>query len=254
MQKLSVAIITFNEEKNIKRCLESVQEVADEIVVVDSFSKDKTREICEQYGVRFIQNPFGGHVEQKNFAAAQCSHDLVLSLDADESLSPRLKQSIMTVKANQAVDGYTFNRATYFCGQHIKHCGWYPDPSLRLWNRSKGKWAGNNPHDKYYMNQGTTVAHLEGDLLHYSYYTIEEHVTQLNKFSSISAKSKFLKGKKSSVLKITVYPAWRFFRDYFIKLGFLDGYYGFVICVNSAHEVFQKYIKLHDLWRNPQLS
>jgi len=249
MQKLSVAIITFNEEKNIGRCLESVSGIADEIVVVDSFSKDKTEEICGKYGVAFIKNSFAGHVEQKNFAAAQCTYDLVLSLDADEALSPGLKTSLQKVKEHQDADGYTFNRATYFCGQHIKHCGWYPDPSLRLWNRTKGKWAGNNPHDKFFMNDGCTTKHLEGDLLHYSYYSIEEHITQLNKFSSISAQSKFKKGKGSNILKIIIFPFWRFFRDYFLKLGFLDGYYGYVICVNSAHEVFQKYTKLRDLWQ-----
>jgi glycosyltransferase involved in cell wall biosynthesis len=250
MAKLSVAIITFNEEKNIARCLTSVQRVADEIVVIDSFSTDKTGEICAQFGARFIQNPFGGHVEQKNYAVSRCSNDLVLSLDADEALSPVLASAIEKVKESPDADGYYFNRATYFCGQHIRYCGWYPDPSLRLWNRRKGLWGGDNPHDKFMMQPGTTVRHLAGDMLHYSYYFIEEHIVQLNKFSSISARSKFLKGKKSNIMKITIFPTWRFFRDYVLKLGFLDGYYGFVICVNSAHEVFQKYTKLRDLWRN----
>jgi len=250
MVKLSVAIITFNEQKNIDRCLKSVKEIADEIVVVDSFSTDKTEEICANYGVRFITHRFEGHVEQKNFAVSQCSNQWVLSLDADEALSEELTKSILEVITNPNADGYSFNRATHFCGQHIRHCGWSPDPSLRLWNKDKGKWAGNNPHDKYYMNEGATRKHVSGDLLHYSYYSIEEQIAQISKFSTIAARSKFKKGKKSNLLQITVYPTWRFIRDYFLKRGFLDGYYGFVICTNSAHEVFLKYAKLRDLWRN----
>ena len=250
MVQLSVAIITFNEEKNIERCLKSVQSIANEIVVIDSFSTDNTEAICTSYGVRFIKHVFEGHVEQKNFAVSQCSNTWVLSLDADEALSEDLTHSIKYVLQNPNVDGYTFNRATHFCGQHIRHCGWYPDPSLRLWNKAKGKWAGNNPHDKYYLNEGAVRKHLTGDLLHYSYYSIEEHIAQINKFSTISARSKYNKSKKSTILHITIFPTWRFFRDYFIKLGFLDGYYGFVICANSAHEVFLKYAKLRDLNRN----
>ncbi len=245
MQKISVAIITFNEEKNIERCLSSLLAVADEIVVVDSFSTDKTEDICKKYSVRFIKNPFLGHVEQKNFAVSQCSFDYVLSLDADEVLSPMLIQSILHVKNNWTADGYTFNRATHYCGQFIKHCGWYPDPSLRLWDRRKGKWGGDNPHDKFILEPHSVKHHLKGDLLHYSYHSIEEHVIQSNKFSTISANSKFNKGKKSSILKIILNPKFRFFRDYFLKLGFLDGFYGYVVCKNNAHEVFLKYTKLY---------
>ena len=250
MIQVSVAIITFNEERNIERCLQSVQGLADEIVVVDSFSTDKTEAICSHYGVRFIKHAFEGHVEQKNYAVSQCSNNWVLSLDADEALSATLKHSIGIIKQNPNADGYFCNRATHFCGQHIRHCGWYPDPSLRFWNKTKGKWAGNNPHDKYYMNEGSICKHIDGDLLHFSYYSIEEHITQLNKFSTIAACSKFKRKKKSNLFQITVFPTWRFFRDYVIKLGFLDGYYGFVICIDSAHEVFLKYTKLRDLWKN----
>jgi len=247
MQKLSVAIITFNEERNIMRCLQSVEGIADEIVVIDSLSTDKTEEICKKFNVRFIKNPFPGHIEQKNIAKDNCTHDLVLSLDADEALSPELRTSITEVKNNPSADGYSFNRATFFCGKHIKHCGWYPDVSLRLWNRNKGTWGGYNPHDRFILQENCTVKHIEGDLLHYSYYTINEHVVQCSKFSTISANSKFKNGKRSSLFKIIVYPFWKFVKDYFLRRGFLDGYYGFVISMNSAHEVFQKYAKLKEL-------
>lgn len=247
MIKLSIAIITFNEERNIERCLKSVVPVADEIVVVDSLSTDKTKEICEKYPVKFISNPFPGHVEQKNFAASKCSNDYVLSLDADEALSPELLKSIDEVKANWDADGYSFNRATHFCGQFIKRCGWYPDPSLRLWDRRKGAWGGDNPHDRYILQPNTVRKHLKGNLLHYSYHSLEDHVIQSNKFSTISARSKFNKGKRSSLFKIWLNPKFRFFRDYILKRGFLDGFNGYLVCKNNAHEVFLKYSKLYQL-------
>jgi len=250
MIQLSAAIITFNEEKNIERCLKSLQGIVDEIIVVDSFSTDKTEEICQKYGVRFIKNKFEGHVEQKNFAANSCVNDWVFSLDADEALSEELQKSILKVIQNPDFDSYSFNRATHYCGQHIRHSGWYPDPSLRLWNRNKGKWAGNNPHDRYVLNIGASRKHIAGDLLHFSFNSIEEHSTQINKFSTISAMSKFKKGKKSSIFHITIAPRWRFIHNYILKLGFLDGYFGYVIAVNSAQEVFLKYSKLRNLWKN----
>jgi len=248
MAKLSVAIITYNEQRNIERCLQSVKNVADEIVVVDSYSTDKTQEICLKYSVRFEQHPFEGYSEQKNLAAQLCTHELILSLDADEALSPELEQSIFKIKQQSSFNGYTFNRATFFCGQHIKHCGWYPDVNIRMWKNAKGKWIGNKVHEKFVMEVGSDIQHITGDLLHYSYYSIEEHIAQINKYSTLSAVKKYEKGKKSSLLAIILFPKWRFFRDYILKRGFLDGYYGFVICTNSAHEVFLKYTKLRDLW------
>ncbi|MBK8806422.1 MAG: glycosyltransferase family 2 protein [Bacteroidales bacterium] len=242
--KLSASIITFNEEKNIERCLISLQGIVDEVVVVDSYSTDKTEQICSKYGVRFIKNEFKGHVEQKNFAVSQCTHNYILALDADEALSETLRNSILKVKANWSADVYIFNRLTYFCGKPIRHGAWFPDPSLRLWDRRCGAWGGDNPHDKFIPVKSASKKFLDGLLDHYSYHTIEEYVVQINKFSTISAHSKFKKGKKSSLFKVLVYPRWRFFRDYFIKLGILDGWYGYVVCKSCAYEVFLKYQKL----------
>lgn len=250
MEKVSAAIITFNEEKNIERCLKSLQGVVDEIVVVDSFSTDKTEEICLQYGTRFLKNPFKGHVEQKNYAVSQCTHTWVLSLDADEALSDRLKQSILEVKRNPQADGYSFNRATHFCGKHVRHSGWYPDVSLRFWNKTKGAWAGLNPHDKFYLQEGAVRKHIKGDLMHYSFHTFDELLQMTSRFSTISAKSKIANGKRSSLTKIILYPIWRFFRNYILYRGFLDGYNGYVICSISAFEVFSKYVKMKDLQDN----
>src|SRR6516225_8076489 len=148
MTSVSIVIITFNEEKNIRRCLESVKEIADEIVVVDSLSTDHTKSICKEFGVRFIEQKFLGYIEQKNFALDQAKYDYVLSLDADEAISKELVKSIQEVKQNPESDGYRMNRLTNFCGKWIKHGSWYPDTKLRVFNRKKARWGGINPHDK----------------------------------------------------------------------------------------------------------
>jgi len=132
--QLSVVIITFNEEKNIARCLDSVATIADDIVVVDSFSTDNTKHICEEKNIHFIEHKFDGHIEQKNWAITQAKHQYVLSLDADEALTKELQVEIIKAKNNWQYDGYSFNRLTNYCGVWIKHCGWYPDKKLRLWD------------------------------------------------------------------------------------------------------------------------
>jgi glycosyltransferase involved in cell wall biosynthesis len=250
MTKISVVIITFNEEKNIGRCLDSVQSIADEIVVVDSFSKDQTKEICEQYSVRFLEHAFEGHVEQKNWAADQATYDYVLSLDADEAVSEELRKSILDRKDNmEAADGYYFNRYTNYCGKWIRHSGWYPDRKLRLWNRHKGRWGGENPHDRFELEKDARVEFLKGDLLHYSIDTIEQHMDTINKFSSISAEIRYRKGIKFSFLKMIFSPLWKFISSFIIKGGFRDGFYGYIICRNSAHSNFLKQVKLYQHWK-----
>lgn len=246
--KVSAAIITFNEEKNIGRCLDSLQGIVDEIVVVDSFSTDKTKEICEQKGAKFISHKFDGHIQQKNWAITQTSNTYVLSLDADESLSEELKTSILKVKENCIKDGYSFNRMTNYCGKWIKHGHWYPDVKLRLWDSSKGKWGGKNPHDTYLMNDGSSVKHLKGDLLHYSYYSVEEHWTQAEKFSTIAANAYYEAGKPSSWFKIIFSPISRLISSYIFNLGFLDGKYGWIIARITYWETKQKYIQLRKLY------
>ncbi len=249
MPKLSVVIITYNEEKNLGRCLESIRDIADDIVIVDSYSTDRTEEIARSYGARFIQHPFDGHIEQKNWAITQALYPHILSLDADEVPSPRLKESIKEVKENWKYDGYFFNRLTNYCGKWIRHTSWYPARKLRLWDSRKGKWGGINPHDRFILEKNSTRKYLKGDLLHYSYYSIEEHIEQINRFSSIVANAYFREGRKAGYFNIVFHPLWRLFRDYFIKLGFLSGFYGLVISVNSSHETFLKYSKLRNLHR-----
>jgi len=249
MPELSVVIITFNEERNIARCIDSVKSVADDIVIVDSYSTDKTREIAEAKGARFVLHQFPGHIEQKNWAITQAKYPFILSLDADEALSKELENSILDVKNKKQYDGYTMNRLTNYCGKWVRHCGWYPDAKLRLWDSTKGKWGGVNPHDRYDMNEGSTVLHLKGDILHYSYYTLTDHINQVNKFTDISANAMLKMGRKASLLKVYFSPVFKFIRDYILLHGFLDGYTGFVICRISAHAAFLKYAKLRQLSR-----
>ena len=192
-------------------------------------------------------------LSRKTGLYTQAKYPHILSLDADEVLSHRLKDSILEVKEDWKYDGYYFNRLTNYCGKWIRHTSWYPARKMRLWDSRKGKWGGINPHDKFKLEKGATKKFLRGDLLHYSYYTINEHVEQINKFSSIVATAYFRENRKSSYFNIVFHPIWRVFRDYFIKLGFLDGFYGLVISVNAAHETFLKYIKLRNLYKEKAL-
>ena len=250
MIQLSAVIITYNEERNIARCLDSIKEIADEIIVVDSFSTDKTFEICKSYGAKVFQNKFEGHIQQKNYSLEKASFPYVLSLDADEVLSDEMKNSIVTVKSQWKYDGYEMNRLTNYCGAWIRHCGWYPDRKIRLFDKRKGKWTGLNPHDCYTLNDPhASVGYLRGDILHYSYYSISGHVRQADYFTEISAHVLYEQGRKASFIRLLVSPVFRFVRDYIVKCGFLDGYYGLIVCMISSHSVFLKYAKLRELWK-----
>ena len=248
MTQLSVVVITLNEERNIGRCLQSVSEIADDIVVVDSGSEDATEEICVAHGARFMRHEWLGFAETKNFANSQAKYPLILSLDADEALSDQLIKSIKAVKENNPGNtAYKMNRLTNYCGKWIRHCGWYPDSKIRLFNRENTRWTGLVIHEKLTTNPGIVVKHLDGDLLHYSYYTIAGHIDQANRFTDLTAEEAFRKGNKATILQILLKPPVRFLRDYFFKLGFLDGYYGFIVCRISAQATFYKYIKLRQL-------
>ena len=249
MPKLSVVIITFNEEAQIGRCIDSVKGLADEVIVLDSYSTDKTEEICRQKGAGFHQHIFDGYIEQKNRALALASFDFVLSLDADEELTEELKTSIGEIKENPPAMGFTMNRLNNYCGKWIRHGGWYPDRKLRLFDRRQARWEGVNPHDKLVLVSGT-ILHLKGDLLHYSYLSIEGHIKQVNNFTEIAAVSMFNRGIKAPVWKLIVNPSIMFLKSYIIKAGFLDGFSGYTISRISSHATFVKYAKLKQLWMN----
>lgn len=249
--KLSAAIITLNEERNIRDCLESVESLADEIVVLDSFSTDRTEEICREYPkVRFCQNAFSGHVQQKNLAAEKCKGEWILSLDADERISGELQESISNFLGDGPSDeiaGAKFPRLTFHMKRPIRHCGWYPNARYRLFRKGRAHWGGENPHDKLIL-QGRGTA-LEGNLLHYSFVDLSDQVKTINSFSSIAALTRHQKGNKFHLWRLLLKPITKFLEIYLVKRGFLDGIQGLIIAVSSAYSSFLKEGKLFELDR-----
>ena len=248
MNSLSVVIITFNEEKNITRCIDSVRTVADEIIVMDSFSTDRTEVIVRELGGKFYQRAFTGYGDQKNTAVSYAEHDMILFLDADEFLSPDLSAAVREEKSKGfPFDGYTMNRLNNYCGKWIRHGSWYPDKKLRLAHRNKASWNLDLVHESLEMKEGSHIRHLSGDLLHYTYSNFDEHVEKNIKYSWLSAQLLYARGKRVKAFKAFVNPFWAFLTSYFLRAGFLDGFYGFVIAVNIAHLTFLKYTKLYQL-------
>ena len=254
MIKLSVLIITYNEEANIGRCLDSVQAIADEIVIIDSQSTDKTEEICLSKGAKVIQKPFENFVKQRNNANEAASNDYILTIDADEVLTPELIQSIKAIKENWQYDVYEVNRLNNYCGQWIKHSGWYPEWRPRIFNRQKVNWVGLLVHETLEVDTSAKTSRVDGHLLHYSYKSVSEHIQRINRYSDLTAQESFIRKKSSNLFKIWFNPKLRFFRDYIVKGGFRDGYYGYVICKVSALTTFLKYSKLKDLYAQEKLN
>lgn len=247
MCALSVVIITYNEEKNIQRCLESVKDIADEIIIVDSYSDDKTVAICEQYNAQITMHAFNGFGKQKQFANSLATHDMILSMDADEALSEELREAVQNILQSGESDVYTMNRLTNFCGKWIHHGGWYPDTKIRLFKKNKADWNDLPVHEILEISKDARVTHLKGDLLHYSIESMSYHVAQINTYSSIAAAHLVSKHKVISLLHILFKPLVRFIKIYIIKLGFLDGFYGFVIARNSAFALFLRYAKAKEI-------
>ncbi len=245
MVKISAVIITYNEEKNITRCIDSIASVVDEIIVIDSFSKDRTKEICLAKGVIFVEHLFRSHIDQKNFAVTQASHQYILSLDADEYLSPELTQSILEIKNSWPAEAFKMNRLSSYGSKWIKHGSWYPDRKIRLWNRHIGVWGGENPHDRVVLKRGTKVVHIEGDILHRAYKDSHETLDKIQRYSEIFAVENVGR-KSSSIAKILGHTSFAFLKSYIIKRGFLDGYEGLMVAKAEANHVFYKYAKLYE--------
>ncbi|MEP7111434.1 MAG: glycosyltransferase family 2 protein [Ferruginibacter sp.] len=250
MQKISAVIITFNEEKKIAVCLASLQGIADEIVVMDSFSTDKTPDICRQFGVKWYQQHWQGYGTQKNDAAGKASNDYILSLDADESLSPALQRSILSSKKAGLAGVYKMNRLNNFYGYDLNHGNAYPDTMKRLYNRKEAKWSLRPVHESLELCEGITIRKLKGDLLHRSKDTLEDHIAGINTYSTMGAQVYFEAGKRAAGFKLVISPLFTFIKGYIFRLGFLDGYAGFMMAKINAHEVFLKYSKLLLLRKN----
>jgi glycosyltransferase involved in cell wall biosynthesis len=244
MPSISACIISFNEEKKIEDCIRSLLPVADEIVVVDSQSSDETVNIARRYTDRIFDQPFLGHIEQKNLAIDKASHDWILSLDCDERLSDELQQSILAIKDKldeAEADAYRMARKTFYVYRWLNHC-WYPDIKTRLFNRNSSRWGGVNPHD-HIITEGDRVVLLDGDIQHYSFDSISDHLKTIDKFTEIGANELIRRNKSFNLLSPVTHSAWIFIKLYVIKRGFLDGFAGLLVSVLSCMHVFVKYSK-----------
>jgi glycosyltransferase involved in cell wall biosynthesis len=245
---ISACIITYNEEKNIRECLESLKWV-EEIIVVDSLSGDSTVTICQEFTDSVIQKAWEGHVKQKNFAITQANNDWVFCLDADERVTHELRQEIERCLPEEAnrVDGYFCSRHSYYLGRWINHGGWYPDYKLRLFKKSRGKWGGKDPHDRVIL-EGKTK-HLQAEIHHFVYRNLSHQLQTVDNFSTITAQGLDNEGEGFTVLKLLFRPPLKFLGTYFLKRGFLDGIPGFIISVVSSFYVFLRYAKLWEKQR-----
>ncbi len=247
MRQLSVAIITWNEEKKIGRALASVAGLADEIVVVDSFSTDGTEGICRRYTDRFLSAEWQGYRTQKQFALEHARHEWVLSLDADEALSNELILELETWKRlpETGIDGHLLPRLTFFMGRWIRHTSWHPDRQLRLFRKSRGKWVGGRVHESVQVTGHVTP--LQHAIEHYTYSDTGEYLSQLQNFSSLAAADYFDAGRKSNLLHLVFYPLAEFWRNYLLRRGFQDGVPGLVVSILSSISVFFRFLKLWEL-------
>lgn len=240
---ISATVITFNEERNIAAALESLY-WADEIIVVDSESTDRTIEIARQYTDRIFVRPWPGYSAQKTFAAEQAQYDWVFNLDADERISKELAREIEELKLGPEpnASGFEMPRLTFYLERWIKHSGWYPDFKVRLYNRNAGRWRGDFVHESVEVNG--RVARLTGDILHYTVRNASDHHLRIDRYTTLAAKESLQKGKRSSLVSILVSPIATFIRTYIFKRGFLDGIPGLAIAFFAAHYVFLKKLKV----------
>jgi glycosyltransferase involved in cell wall biosynthesis len=246
--KISATLITFNEEKNIQAAIESVA-WADEIVVVDSNSTDRTRDIAAELGARVIEREWPGFAAQKQFATDATNNEWVFSLDADERVSDELRNSIQLLRQQQSVaDGYYVSRRSYYQGRWIKGGGWYPNLQLRLFRKTLGRWKPRVIHESIEMSEGSRVSELSGDLLHYSVDDASHHHRMIGeRYAPLAAEQAFAEGQKSSALKIAAAGPSAFIRSYFLKGGFRDGVAGLTIAGFAAHHAFLKNVLLWEM-------
>jgi len=250
-EKLTVLFPCKDEERNIGPCIASALDIADELLVADSGSTDGTMEIARRMGARIIQREYEHHLSFRNWAVPQATHPWVLVLDADERVTKELAAEIADLKegllsGERACDGYRVYRRGYFFGRHIRHCGWNSDNVLRLFRRDVARYEGPRAHADVVIETGK-VGWLKGKLEHYTYWTFDQYFEKFGRYSTWSAQDLWEKGRRAGVLSLTVRPAFRFFRQYFLRLGFLDGMHGLILCGLAAMSVFAKYAKLWEL-------
>jgi glycosyltransferase involved in cell wall biosynthesis len=247
VNKLSVVIITFNEARNIERAILSVKKIADEIIVVDSFSTDDTPKICKYYQVKFHQRKWTGYSDQKNYANSLAQNDTIFSLDADEAVDSALEEEILSLKTKGFKEVYIVNRMVNYCGKWIKHSTWYPDKKTRIFPKELANWEGEFVHEELNFIESLSQTELNGHLEHYTYYNFIEHRERADKYSLLTAQKMFNKGKKATIVKPYLSAIARFVSMFIIHLGFLDGYLGFKIAKISARSNVLKYKELRRL-------
>lgn len=239
--RISATIVTLNEERNIARAIGGLG-CADEVVVVDSGSTDRTREIASALGARVIEEKWRGYAAQKNYAAKCARFDWILSIDADESVGKELAAEIAALKLRDpACAGYSFPRLAQYLGRWIRHSGWYPDRKVRLYHRNKAQWAGDFVHESVEV-QGT-VGELRGDLLHFTCHSLSEHLRTLDRYTTLAARELIARGRPVPLRRLAIDPAWTLFRTYILQRGFLDGPQGLAIAWMAALYTFLKYAK-----------
>jgi glycosyltransferase involved in cell wall biosynthesis len=241
---LSACIITYNEADRIEACLASVS-FCDEILVVDSYSKDDTRALAQKMGARVIERAWPGYRSQKQFAVDNATYDWVLCLDADERVTPRLRQEIEALRDAGFTGraGWSVPRITDYFGRFLRHGNAYPDRLIRLFDRRRGGWSGEEIHENTRV-QGP-VGKLHGHLEHYSYRSLTDHHMRMQRYADLMAQALYQRGKRCGLAKVLVNPAWRFFRGYVLRLGFLDGWRGLVFGLIEANYVRRKYLGLY---------
>jgi len=247
--QISVVVITYKEEKRLEGALKSVSSLADEIIVVDSHSPDNTLDVARKYTKRVFQRKWTNFADQKNFANSQASHPWILSLDADERVSPELQEEILQLKEVEDTDCLCFSipRRTFYLGKWIRHSGWYPDRKLRLFRKEDARWEGEYVHESLVVEG--KIKNLKGTLHHFTYRNIADHLDRINKFSELGAQKLYTQKKKSHWYHLLIFPFFRFIKSYFVRLGFLDGFPGIVISVLSGYAVFVRYAKLKEIWK-----
>jgi glycosyltransferase involved in cell wall biosynthesis len=248
---LSACIVAMDEEDRIGDCLESVR-FCDEIVVVDSHSRDRTREIAAEHGARVIERDWPGHVAQKEFAIRAAKNEWVLCVDADERISPELRAEIVGLRdaGFPEKSGWRMRRLSSYLGRWMRHGSWVPDWQLRLFDRRRCRWGGHDPHDR--VETDGPVGSCTARLLHHPYRSLSEHLRTIDRYTTTMAEGKFARGVRAGAADLVVRPAFRFVRDYFLKLGFLEGWRGFLQAALAAHYVRVKYAKLYSLQRGEE--
>lgn len=244
---ISAVIITFNEAERLPFALKSLEGVASEIIVIDSHSTDETVKIARNFGCRVFERDWTNYANQKNFGQSQATFPWILSLDADERLSPELREEIISLLPTEPEwAGFSMPRRVFYLGRWIRHGGWYPDRRVRLFRRDRAYWEGEFVHEKLVVNG--EIKKLKGDILHFTYRHITDHMGRINLFSELGAKKLYAQQKKCRWYHLTLRPLLRFIRNYIFLGGFLDGFPGLVIAVLSSYALFARYAKLKEIW------